>query len=136
MEKQPAEVKEMSLMNCSADVLSMVYKTRNMDFTNYKLNDKIPITLILDGKIENLYVRYLGMEDVEDRAERTFRCYKFSPFLPKNALFSGGEEMLVWVTADRNRIPIVVEAKILIGSVKAVFLEAKNLRNPMEAQIK
>ncbi len=132
MEKEPIVLKDSSFDNCASDVLSMVYKCRNMDFSKYHYNEKIPISLILDGKLEHLYVRYLGIEEVEDRQNRRFKCFKFSPYLPKNALFSGGEEMLVWVTTDKNRIPIVVEAKILIGSVKAIFLDVKNPRNPIE----
>lgn len=132
MEKGPIIIKDSTFDNCASDVLSMVYKCRNMDFSRYQYNEKIPIFLILDGKLEHLYVRYLGIEEVEDRQNRRFKCYKFSPYLPKNALFSGGEEMLVWVTTDKNRIPIIVEAKILIGSVKAIFLDVKNPRNPME----
>lgn len=136
MEHDAPKSSEIGLGSCTADVLSMVYKTRNMDFSKYQYNEKIPISMILDGKIENLYVRYLGLEEVEDRQNRRFRCYKFSPMLPKNAIFDGGEEMTVWVTSDSNRIPIVVEAKILIGSVKAVFLDAQNLKQPMESRIR
>jgi len=44
--------------------------------------------------------------------------------------------MFVWVTDDENRIPIVVEASILVGSVKAVFVGAEGLKNPFDAEIK
>jgi len=44
--------------------------------------------------------------------------------------------MTVWVTDDRNRIPIIVEARILIGSVKAVFTGAEGLRHPITAEVK
>lgn len=44
--------------------------------------------------------------------------------------------MTVWVTDDQNRVPIVVEAKILIGSVKAVFVEAEGLLSPFASEIK
>ena len=135
MEDKPTEIKEVASQSCTADVLSMVYKTRNMDFSKYSFNDKIPITMILDGKVENLYVRYLGIEAVDDRQGRRFMCYKFSPQLPKNAIFEGGEGMIVWITTDKNRIPIVVEAKIIIGSVKAVFLDAQNLKYPFDSRI-
>ncbi len=131
MEEEPVKVSEFGYSSCAMDVLSMVYKIRNADFSKYKINDKIPITLILDGKLENLYVRYLGIEEVSDRSDRLYMCYKFSPYLPKNALFSGGEEMTVWVTNDKLRVPIVVEASIWIGSVKAVFLGGKNLKYPL-----
>lgn len=121
---------------CSYDLLSMVYQARNIDFSQYEINEKIPIKLIVDGEVYNLYIRFLGKEVVkEDRSGRKFRCLKFSPLLVEGTIFEEGEDMTVWVTDDDSRIPIIVEAKILVGSVKAVFVEAKGLKNPMSAEI-
>ena len=120
---------------CTFDVLSMVYKARNIDYDKYKPGDKIPVKMIVDGKTYDLYVRYKGKETIKDREGGKFRCLKFSPMVVEGTIFSGGEKMTVWVTDDKNRIPIIVEAKILIGSVKAVFVEAAGLRNPQEAEV-
>ncbi len=121
---------------CSFDLLSMVYHARNIDFSRYQEGDRIPITMIVDGEVHNLYIRYLGKESVKDRSGREFRCLKFSPLLVEGTIFEEGEKMFVWVTDDKNRIPIIVEAKILVGSVKAVFVDATGLKSPMEAEIK
>ncbi len=125
----------MTWPDCSFDVLSMVYKARNIDFNKYSPGDKIPINMILDGNTYNLYIRYKGKETIKNREGRRFRCLKFSPLLVEGSIFASGEDMTVWVTDDKNRIPIIVEAKILIGSVKAMFIKAKGLRHPMEAEI-
>jgi len=113
----------------------MVYKARNIDFDNYLPGDRIPIRMIVDGKIYDLYVTYKGKETVKNREGRKFRCYVFSPLLVEGTIFTSGEGMTVWVTDDDNRIPIIVKAKILIGSVKAMFVSAKGLRHPSEAEI-
>ncbi|MGQ1890411.1 DUF3108 domain-containing protein [Thermophagus sp. OGC60D27] len=120
---------------CSYDLLSMVYQARNIDFSRYEVNDKIPINLIVDGEVHNLYIRFLGKEIIKNRDGRRFRCLKFSPLLVEGTIFEEGEDMVVWVTDDECRIPIVVEAKILVGSVKAVFVDVKGLKNPMTAEI-
>jgi hypothetical protein len=121
---------------CSFDLLSMVYQARNIDFSRYGEGQKIPINMIVDGEVHNLYIRYLGKEIVKDRSGREFRCLKFSPLLVEGTIFEDGEEMCVWVTDDKNKVPIVVEAKILVGSVKAVFVGAEGLKNPFDAEIK
>jgi len=41
----------------------------------------------------------------------------------EGTIFRGGEDMLVWVSTDNRKIPIVVEAKILVGSVKAYLAD-------------
>ncbi|MBL7138207.1 MAG: DUF3108 domain-containing protein, partial [Bacteroidales bacterium] len=37
----------------------------------------------------------------------------------------------VWVSDDLNKVPIYIEAKILVGSVKAYIKEAKGLKQPL-----
>ncbi len=129
------EYSNLYLQDCVADVLTMVYKARNIDFSKYKKGDKIPIRMLIDAKIHDLYIKYLGIEEVKDRSNRKFRCLKFSPLLVPGSIFKSGEDMTVWVTDDKLRAPIIVEAKVLIGSVKAVFLNASGMRNPIEAEI-
>ena len=132
---KPYKDSEIPWPACSFDMLSMVYKARNIDFDKYSPGDKIPINMILDGKTYDLYIRYKGRESIRNREGRKFRCLVFSPLLVEGTIFTSGEGMTVWVTDDENRIPIVVKAKILIGSVKAVFVGAEGLRHPMDAEI-
>ena len=61
---------------------------------------------------------------------------KFRPLLIEGTIFKSGEGMEVSVSDDKNRIPIYVEASILIGKVK-VYLEKMNgIKYPMESRIK
>jgi hypothetical protein len=117
------------------DVLSMIYKARGIDYEQYEVGQEIPIRMIVDGEIHDLYIRYLGKETIGNRDGRKFRCLKFSPLLVSGTIFKSGEDMTVWVTDDKCRIPIIVEAKVLIGSVKAVFVEAKGLQYPLNAEV-
>ncbi|MGQ1784312.1 MULTISPECIES: DUF3108 domain-containing protein [unclassified Saccharicrinis] len=123
------------LEDCTADLLSMVYKARNLDYAKYQVDEKIPIRMIVDNKIFDLFIRYQGKEIITNRDGRKFKCLKFSPMLVPGTIFKSGEAMTVWVTDDAARIPIVVEAKVLVGSVKAVFVDAIGLRNPITAEL-
>jgi len=128
---KPFESFDIDWIDCSFDVLSMIYQARNIKFENYKVGDRIPITLLVDGEIFNLSILYLGEETVSDRSGRTFACLKFQPELVAGTIFKAGNDMTVWVTKDKNRMPIIVEAKILIGSVKAILLDYEGLRYPL-----
>jgi len=83
-----------------------------------------------------LYVRYLGKEILKTHDKRKFKTIKFSALLIEGTIFNGGEDLTVWVTDDLNRIPVLVEAKILIGSVKATVLDMENLKFPLTSEIK
>lgn len=122
--------------DCSYDVLSMIYQARNINFEKYKKGTKIPISLLVDGEIHSLYIHYIGEEVVSDRSGRKFNCLKFKPLLVKGTIFKAGNDMTVWVTNDKNKVPIIVEAKILIGSVKAIIADYEGLKYPLTSEIK
>jgi hypothetical protein len=125
----------LTLPDCTFDVLSLTYYCRNMDFSGLKINDTVPVSVIIDNELFNLYIRYLGKEVIETREGDRFRCIKFSALLVEGTIFKGGEDLYVWVTDDKNRIPVLVEAKILIGSVKALLEDTKGLRYKITAKI-
>ena len=52
------------------------------------------------------------------------------------SIFEGGEKMTVWVSDDKNRVPVRVESPIVVGSVKIDLMGHKNLRHPLTSLIK
>ncbi|MCR9011562.1 DUF3108 domain-containing protein [Gabonibacter chumensis] len=108
------------------DMLSVAWLARNLDFAKYKKNDMIPIRILIDEKIYELYVRYLGRDKVKTgKGKRS--CHVFSPLLVEGEVFKGGENMKIWVSDDEYRVPVMVEAKILVGSVKGILDEANSV---------
>lgn len=132
---KPRTLDTLAIEKTTHDVLSGVYQVRNIDFSKYNINDTIPVRMIIDNEIFNLYVRYLGKEILKTRDNRKFRTLKFSALLVEGTIFKGGEDLFVWVTDDKNKIPVLVEAKILVGSIKALLVNTANLKYPMEAEI-
>ena len=114
---------------CTFDILSVAYYVRNLDFSKYKKGEKIPVSMLVDNEIYPLYIRYKGLESIKTKSGERFECLKFSPLLVEGTMFKGGEDMTVWLSNDDNRIPIMVEAKVLVGSVKGVLDSYEGLRN-------
>ncbi|MBR5167487.1 MAG: DUF3108 domain-containing protein [Salinivirgaceae bacterium] len=101
------------------DLVSAIYICRSIDFKNIKVNQQVPIPVIVGNKFYNLHIRYLGKEDVTDRNEKTHTCRKFAVMMVSGTIFNGGEDLVAWVTADDKCVPILVQAKIAVGSIKA-----------------
>jgi hypothetical protein len=120
--------------NCVQDVLSSLYYARNIDFSKYKVDDKIPFDMFLDNEVFHLYLRYLGKETVKTKYGK-FRAIKFKPLLVKGTIFQGGEKMTVWVSDDANHIPLRVESPIIVGSIKIDMMQYRNLRHPLTSLI-
>lgn len=134
--KRPFARDTLSVKPCTLDVLSAIYLCRSLNFNNFKPNQKYPVNTIIDNQVYPLYIRYLGNETIETRKNQKFKCIKFSVLLVEGTIFKGGEDMTVWVTDDGNRVPVLVQAKILIGSVKAYLNTTQGLAGELKALIK
>ncbi|MDE5419229.1 DUF3108 domain-containing protein [Labilibaculum sp. DW002] len=127
--EKPVKLDTLSNKPCTFDILSVAYYVRNIDFSKYKKGDKIPLSMLIDNEIHSLYIRYRGLETIKANSGERFECLKFSPLLVEGTMFKGGEDMTVWLSNDDNRIPIMVEAKVLVGSVKGILESYSGLRN-------
>jgi hypothetical protein len=112
------------------DVISVVYYARNLDYNKYKKGDKIPFSMYLDNKVYNIYITYLGKENIKTRYGK-FRAIKLKPLLVKGNVFDDEEKMTVWVTDDANHIPVRAESPISVGSIKIDLMQFENLRYPL-----
>lgn len=121
--------------NCVQDVLSSMYYARNIDFSKYKVDDKIPFKMFLDNEVFDMYIRYMGKETVKTQYGK-FKAIKFKPLLLKGTIFEGGESMTVWVSDDPNHVLLRVESKIVVGKVKIDMMSYRNLRYPLTSMIK
>ncbi len=121
--------------DCVQDVLSAIYYIRNIDYKKYKVGDKIPFKMFLDNEVYDMYIRYLGKEVIKTKYGK-FNTLKFKPLLVKGTIFEGGENMVVWVSDDANRVPVRIESPIVVGSIKADMMSYRNLRYPLISLIK
>lgn len=119
---------------CVQDVLSSIYYARNIDFNSYKPGDRIPFTMFLDKELFSMYIRYVGKETIKTKYGK-FNAIKFKPLLIKGTIFEGGEKMTVWISDDKNKIPVRIESPISVGSIKVDMMDFKNLRHPLTSLI-
>ncbi len=127
--KDPGVNGTLPLTPCLFDVMSAVYYFRSVDFSRYNVGEKIPIDMILDSKAYHLYIRYLGKEEVKTRDKKKYKCIKFAIQLVEGSIFKGDEDAVIWVTDDENKVPVIVEAQIIVGSVKAILDDATGLKH-------
>ena len=132
---RPYKEDTLDMPYCAFDVMTALYYCRNLDFSQYKGGEKIPITCIIDNQEEKLYIRYVGKEVVEDRENNKYRCIKFKAKMVEGSIFKGGEDLTAWITDDKNRIPIMVKAEILVGAIKAYLTETENLRHKISSKV-
>ena len=127
--------KYMDVDPCMHDLISIIYFTRNLDYRNLDKGDEIPIKIVMDQEMHPLKIHYLGPEkNVKIKDSGRFNTLRFSPQLITGELFKEGDEMKIYVSDDRNKLPLMIESPVSVGSVKAVLKSYKGLRHPMEAK--
>lgn len=110
------------------DMLSAFYAARNTDFSNAKEGDVFSINSFIDKELWPLKIKFAGRETIETEIGK-FSCLKFRPIVQKGRIFKSEEDLSVWITDDKNHIPLRAQAKILIGSIKMDIVSVSNLVN-------
>lgn len=134
VKEDPTKYDTLKSNACTWDVMSAILYTRNFNYSGYEVGEKIPVSVALDEEVYDLYFRYLGNEDYKVKGLGSFECLKFAVMLVEGSMFHEGENMVLWVTNDKNQIPVYVESPILIGNVKARLVSVKGNRHPLTSK--
>lgn len=110
------------------DMVSAFYTARNLDLSNAKPGDVFSLNCFVDKELWPLQIRYMGKEVIDTDLGK-YRCLKFRPIVQKGRVFKKEEDLNVWISDDKNHIPMRVKADILVGSIKMDITSAKNLLN-------
>nr|WP_229802491.1 DUF3108 domain-containing protein [Echinicola pacifica] len=120
--------KEFIIESGIQDLVSGFYYTRHVDFRLYRKGDILTVKGFFDEKTYNLKLIYEGRETISTKIG-DFETIVLSPIMPSNKLFSGENPIKMWITNDKNRIPVKVEADLVVGSLNMEITQVKGLRN-------
>lgn len=112
------------------DMISSFYYARTLDYKNMKVGDISEFKCFMDDEIYPLKIKYVGKEEIKIR-KGTFRCMKFVPVVQTGRYFESEDDVNFWVTDDKNRIPVLVKAKIPVGTVKLHLVEWNGLKHDL-----
>jgi len=134
--KDDLKVTKYDFDHCVHDMLSMIYFLRNVDYSRMKKKDKFPVRIFLDGKNYLLDVTYKGAKNsLKVKSSGKYNTLHFSPQMIAGKQFNEGTVMDVYVSNDKNKIPVMVESPVSVGSIKAVLIEYKGLRHPFSGKL-
>lgn len=112
------------------DLVSGYYYLRTVNFEKQKVGDTTQINAFFDGQDYQFRVKYMG-KDVIDTKFGRIRSIKLSPIMPDNEMFKGGNSISFWVSDDKNRVPLKVEAVMFVGSVDLDLKGYSGLKWPL-----
>lgn len=116
--------------SCIQDIISAFYYSRCLNYDTLKIGDQSEIVTFLDDEIYPMRVKYLG-DEILKTPLGTFHCQKFVPMIQKGRVFKDKEDMTIWLSKDKNHIPIRVQADLLVGAVKIDLTCYSGLIHPL-----
>lgn len=120
---------EHKVNDCVHDVLSTLYFLRNVDFENREKGYAVPFRIFMDQEEYPLKFKYEGKEARKKiYGLGRHNTMRFQPEVIVGNVFKDGSKMQVWVSDDGNRLPLLIESPISVGSVKMVLKSHKGLK--------
>ncbi len=112
------------------DMLSAFYNARTMNLSAAIPGECYAIRCFMDKEVWPLTIKFIGRETITTDLG-TFKCLKFRPIVQKGRVFKKEEDLNIWITDDKNHIPIKGQADVLVGAIKAELTSYSGLANPI-----
>lgn len=117
------------------DILSAIYYCRSYDVSQMVANDEFKVKFMLDDTIYSTKVVYMGKETIKTNLGK-IRCIKLKPQVITGNVFKDPYPVTLWVSDDKNKVPIMAESAIIVGKVKLELIYYEGLRNPFSSLVK
>ena len=118
------------------DVLTGFYYFRN-HYAGYPFKDReeVMIQTYFTDELFPLKFRYLGRETIKVGKSK-IRCLRFGPVTEVGRAFASENDMAMWLTDDRNFLPVKVLITLKVGSFKIYLQGYEGLKYPFDALVK
>lgn len=115
------------------DVISAFYYARSRyDADKLRPGDRISLQNFLDRKTFGLEAVLLGRETLTLDKKR-YKALKMSLLVQEAGLVTDDSRITLWISDDRNKIPLQVSCDLKIGAVKADLVQYSGLSHAFEA---
>ena len=101
------------------DLLSAMSKIRTIPI---EPGDIIPLNVTVDGKNYNALVNILRREKIKTILGEK-ECLVIEPSLEGDAIFKQTGVIHVWITDDEQKIPVLLQSKVIFGHFRAILNE-------------
>ncbi|MHA7058907.1 DUF3108 domain-containing protein [Aquimarina sp. M1] len=124
--KKEPNTKTLKMGNNTFDVVSTLYHIRNMDIEKAPVGSNQKMTILFDRKPQTAYLKLLGKETISTNIMGNKECYKIAV---NNDALKGTNKNIVYLTADANKVPLLIKFSIPAGTGQLTLTQASGLKN-------
>ena len=104
------------------DILSAFYFARIKLFNSDLVKGQtLKIDTYFSDKPFLLQFKFMGYETINTKMGK-IKCYKFIPLVETGGAFKNEDDMHIWISADKNKVPVRVQFDLFIGSLRCDLL--------------
>lgn len=112
------------------DMLSAFYYLRSLDSLQLKPGSVIKINIWISDELFPFQLKVVGTENLKTKFG-TINCLKIIPSVLSGRVFKDNESVTMWVTNDKNHLPVSIKAELAVGALKADIDSFKNVKYPL-----
>lgn len=112
------------------DMLSAFYYLRSLDSTELRVGSVKKLSVWIDDEMFPFQIKVVGTENVKTKFG-TINCLKIVPQVMSGRVFKDKEGVTLWVSNDRNYVPVAIKAELAVGSLKASMETYKGVKYPL-----
>jgi hypothetical protein len=114
------------------DMVSAYYYLRNTyKADTIEVGETINLNMFFDEENYVFQLKFLGYDTLKTQFGK-LKTLKFRPYVMAGRVFKEEESLTLWVTADKNKIPIKIQADLAVGSLRADLDAFKGLKHSFE----
>jgi len=114
------------------DMLGAFYYFRESMISRVtKVGDEIVMDTYFADEIFPLKMRYVGDEKIKTKLGK-FNTMKFTPVVEPGRIFDSEDDVTIWISKDKNYIPVQVRIDLIIGSIKCDLIEYSGLQHELK----
>ena len=136
--QRPVERRTLEITENGMDAVSLYFNMRSVADDEIKEGFARDLEMVLEDTVRYLSFRYEGREVKRIKNLGRFNTLKFRCKIATSDgyAFTDGTEFEIWISDDRNKIPLYIQSPIKVGSVQAYLSSYEGLRYPLDSFIK
>ncbi len=108
------------------DIVSTIYYIRNLPLAGAKKGDSKDFNIVFDRKTKPITLTFLGTETI-NTIFGAKKCYKIAVSAQIKKIKKGTN--FIYITADKNKIPVLIKFSIPVGNGQLKLTKAINLKH-------
>ncbi|MDB4180408.1 DUF3108 domain-containing protein, partial [Flavobacteriaceae bacterium] len=114
------------------DMLSVFYFLRNnYNLDQIKKDKDLSVNMFFDSENYEFKMKFLGIETINTKFGK-IKCIKLRPFVQSGRVFKEKESLTLWISADKNKIPLRIKADLVVGSIRVDLDAFSGLKHSFE----